>query len=83
MEMDVGDEALTNIFINFYKLSLATAPTCCLQLRLVVRDNSGQLIPGARVSLLYVDSRGVLFPHDKLQLVAADVEVRVVNDISR
>ena len=83
MEMDVGDEALTNIFINFYKLSLATAPTCCLQLRLVVRDSSGQAIPGARVSLLYVDSRGVLFPHDKLKLVVGDLEVRVVNDISR
>ena len=83
--MGVGRNDLTNIFINFYKLSLslATAPTCCLQLRLVVRDSSGQAIPGARVSILYVDSRGVLFPHDKLKLVAADVEVRVVNDISR
>ena len=83
--MDVGREDLSDIFSNFFKLSLslATAPTCCLQLRLVVRDSSGQTIPGARVSLLYVDSRGVLFPHDKLKLVAADVEVRVVNDISR
>ena len=48
-----------------------------------MRDSSGQAIPGARVSILYVDSRGVLFPHDKLKLVAADVEVRVVNDIAR